>query len=184
MSNDARDAGHALGQLLSANLTAPPAPTIRYGTLLRTTLTAGTLLGDVQLSGGILTGIPMTTACVNAQESDRVIVQTSGHLSTVTGIMARMPLDRAPRCIQGTIVIKPTSSSTRHTLFDQNSWDAATGGWPMGDCVVAVCNGDVRALNVPVIGAGYHDDDNRWYVWLGSASATQFRVNYMIFRRW
>lgn len=43
---------------------------------------------DVSMYGGTLYGIPMTTACRGVAVGDRVIVQTYGHLSTVTGVIA------------------------------------------------------------------------------------------------
>lgn len=48
---------------------------------------------DVSVYGGTLYGLSMTTACRGASVGDRVIVQTYGHLSVVTGVIAH---DNAP----------------------------------------------------------------------------------------
>lgn len=86
--SDARDAGQALGQLLADNLAAPATPTIRYGTLARAYLAGSSLVADVEIAGGTLTGIPVTRAAATATIGDRVIITTYAHLSTVTGLMA------------------------------------------------------------------------------------------------
>lgn len=62
--------------------------TVSYGTVKSVNETAADVRLDVDLHGGTLYGLPMTTACKGVAVGDRVIVQTYGHLSTVTGVIA------------------------------------------------------------------------------------------------
>ena len=56
----------------------------RYGTV---TANNGATL-DVELAGGSVSGVPMTTACVGARAGDRVLLTVDGPLITATGILA------------------------------------------------------------------------------------------------
>lgn len=88
---------------------------------------------------------------------------------------------RVPRMFQGSTVITPSASSTRHTLFTEAQWAAITGtDIDEGHPTVFVANGDVTAQNVSLTGAGYESSTKRWYVWCASAVSTVFRVNYTI----
>lgn len=62
--------------------------TVSYGTVKAVNETGTDVRLDVDLHGGTLYGLPMTTACKGVAVGDRVIVQTYGHLSTVTGVIA------------------------------------------------------------------------------------------------
>ena len=62
--------------------------TVSYGTVKAVNETEADVRLDVDLHGGTLYGLPMTTACRGVAVGDRVIVQTYGHLSTVTGVIA------------------------------------------------------------------------------------------------
>lgn len=62
--------------------------TVSYGTVKAVNETSTDVRLDVDLHGGTLYGLPMTTACKGVAVGDRVIVQTYGHLSTVTGVIA------------------------------------------------------------------------------------------------
>lgn len=62
--------------------------TVSYGTVKAVNETDTDVRLDVDLHGGTLYGLPMTTACKGVAVGDRVIVQTYGHLSTVTGVIA------------------------------------------------------------------------------------------------
>lgn len=62
--------------------------TVSYGTVKAVNETGTDVRLDVGLHGGTLYGLPMTTACRGVAVGDRVIVQTYGHLSTVTGVIA------------------------------------------------------------------------------------------------
>lgn len=62
--------------------------TVSYGTVKAVNETEADVRIDVDLHGGTLYGLPMTTACKGVAVGDRVIVQTYGHLSTVTGVIA------------------------------------------------------------------------------------------------
>ena len=62
--------------------------TVSYGTVKAVNETEADVRLDVDLHGGTLYGLPMTTACKGVAVGDRVIVQTYGHLSTVTGVIA------------------------------------------------------------------------------------------------
>lgn len=62
--------------------------TVSYGTVKAVNETSADVRLDVDLHGGTLYGLPMTTACKGVAVGDRVIVQTYGHLSTVTGVIA------------------------------------------------------------------------------------------------
>lgn len=88
---------------------------------------------------------------------------------------------RVPRMFQGSTVITPSASSTRHTLFTEAQWAAITGtDIDEGHPTVFVANGDINAQNVSLTGAGYESSTKRWYVWCASAVSTVFRVNYTI----
>lgn len=104
-------------------------------------------------------------------------VSIAGSPVTVNGL-------RIPRIYRGSIVVSPTGSSTRHTLFTADQWLAITGS-PItdsntGGAVVTVSNGDVDARNVGCGGAGYSHKNRQWYVYLTSAVSAVFRVNYVI----
>lgn len=81
-------------QQLGAQLAEALAPrrsdlvTVSYGTVKAVNETSTDVRLDVDLHGGTLYGLPMTTACRGVTVGDRVIVQTYGHLSTVTGVIA------------------------------------------------------------------------------------------------
>lgn len=81
-------------QQLGAQLAEALAPrrsdlvTVSYGTVKAVNETGTDVRLDVDLHGGTLYGLPMTTACKGVAVGDRVIVQTYGHLSTVTGVIA------------------------------------------------------------------------------------------------
>lgn len=62
--------------------------TVSYATVKAVNETGTDVRLDVGLHGGTLYGLPMTTACKGVAVGDRVIVQTYGHLSTVTGVIA------------------------------------------------------------------------------------------------
>lgn len=62
--------------------------TVSYGTVKAVNETEADVRLDVDLHGGTLYGLPMTTACKGVAVGDRVIVHTYGHLSTVTGVIA------------------------------------------------------------------------------------------------
>lgn len=62
--------------------------TVSYGTVKAVNETDTDVRLDVDLHGGTLYGLPMTTACKGVAVGDRVVVQTYGHLSTVTGVIA------------------------------------------------------------------------------------------------
>lgn len=87
-----------------------------------------------------------------------------------------------PRMFKGTKVVRPSGTSTRHDLFNATEW-AAIVGEDIGAslAVVFVANGDLRANNVALTGAGWNQNDKLWYVFCGSATGEPFRVNYMIF---
>lgn len=102
-------------------------------------------------------------------------VAINGNPVTVNGC-------RMPRMFKGTKVVTPLSSSNRHDLFTAEQWAAIVGeDIDASTAVVLVANGDLRANNIALTGAGWNQDDKRWYVFCGSATATPFRVNYMIF---
>lgn len=87
-----------------------------------------------------------------------------------------------PRMFKGTKVVTPSATSTRHDLFSATEWAAIVGeDIDATGAVVFVANGDLRANNIALTGAGWNQDDKRWYVFCGSATGAPFRVNYMIF---
>ena len=77
-----RDAGTELAETF-ANRDSSGSRT-RYGTV---TANNGATL-DVELAGGSVSGVPMTTACVGARAGDRVLLTVDGPLITATGILA------------------------------------------------------------------------------------------------
>ena len=62
--------------------------TVSYGTVKAVNETEADVRLDVDLHGGTLYGLPMTTGCRGVASGDRVVVQTYGHLSTVVGVVA------------------------------------------------------------------------------------------------
>ena len=77
-----RDAGTELAETF-ANRDSSGSRT-RYGTVMANN---GATL-DVELAGGSVSGVPMTTACVGARAGDRVLLTVDGPLITATGILA------------------------------------------------------------------------------------------------
>ncbi|WP_417571011.1 hypothetical protein, partial [Parolsenella catena] len=77
-----RDAGTELAETF-ANRDSSGSRT-RYGTV---TANNGATL-DVELAGGSVSGVPMTTACAGARAGDRVLLTVDGPLITATGILA------------------------------------------------------------------------------------------------
>lgn len=87
-----------------------------------------------------------------------------------------------PRMFKGTKVVRPSGTSTRHNLFTATEWASIVGdAIDATTAVVFVANGDLRANNIALTGAGWNEDDKRWYVFCGAATGAPFRVNYMIF---
>ena len=96
-------------------------------------------------------------------------------------------IDNLPEIYSGSIVITPSGSGNRHTLFDQAKWKEITGyGNPEHNYpTVLVANGDTDARNVGMVGAGYSPKNKTWYVYLSSSvnKGDVFRVNYSILIR-
>lgn len=86
----AASVGRDLGLTLSQSLTPAAAPSLRYATVTRIYESGGQILSDLTINGGTLTAVPVTSTCTGAMPGDRVIVETYAHLSTVTGVLARM----------------------------------------------------------------------------------------------
>ncbi len=87
-----------------------------------------------------------------------------------------------PRMFKGTKVVRPSGTSTRHDLFTATEWAAIVGdAIDATTAVVFVANGDLRANNIALTGAGWNEDDKRWYVFCSASTGAPFRVNYMIF---
>lgn len=78
--------------------------TVSYGTVKAVNETSTDVRLDVDLHGGTLYGLPMTTACRGVAVGDRVIVQTYGHLSTVTGVIAH----DNPHSVNGKVFVGTT----------------------------------------------------------------------------
>lgn len=76
----------AAGVQLAETVAAPAAvgTRTRYGTVKA----VGACTLDVELAGGTVSGVPMTTACFGAQVGDRVMLAVDGPLVTATGILA------------------------------------------------------------------------------------------------
>ncbi len=96
-------------------------------------------------------------------------------------------IDNLPEIYAGNIVITPSGSGNRHTLFDQAKWKEITGydnpehNYP----TVLVSNGDTDTRNVGMVSAGYSPQNKTWYVYLSSSvnKGDVFRVNYSILIR-
>ena len=96
-------------------------------------------------------------------------------------------IDNLPEIYAGSIVITPSGSGNRYTLFDQAQWKEITGyddpqhNYP----TVLVSNGDIDTRNVAMVGAGYSQKNKTWYVYLSSSvnNGEAFRVNYSILIR-
>ena len=76
----------AAGVQLAETVAAPAAvgTRTRYGTVRA----VGACTLDVELAGGTISGVPMTTACFGAQVGDRVMLAVDGPLVTATGVLA------------------------------------------------------------------------------------------------
>lgn len=141
--------------------------TDKYATVTRyTTIGPARFIMDVSADGeGIGIGAPAPANGVN-----------------IYGTPVRINGCRMPRMFQGSTVITPSASSTRHTLFTEAQWASITGiDIDEGHPTVFVSNGDINALNVALTGAGYASSTRQWYVWCASAVSGMFRVNYVIF---
>lgn len=77
-----RDAGTELAETFSNR--GSSGSRTRYGTVKANN---GQTL-DVELAGGSVSGVAMTTACVGAKAGDRVLLTVDGPLVTATGILA------------------------------------------------------------------------------------------------
>lgn len=141
--------------------------TDKYATVTRyTTIGPARFIMDVSADGeGIGIGAPAPANGVN-----------------IYGTPVRINGCRMPRMFQGSTVITPSASSTRHTLFTEAQWASITGiDIDEGHPTVFVSNGDINAQNVALTGAGYASSTRQWYVWCASAVSGMFRVNYVIF---
>ena len=89
MNNDAilRQLGDRLGKELGKRQNN--GVNISYGTVKAVNVGSGTVSLNVYVHGGTLYGLPMTTSCKGVKVGDRVMVETYGNLSTVTGVIAR-----------------------------------------------------------------------------------------------
>lgn len=86
----ANDLITALGSRLGESTASAKTNSVHvgYATVSAIHETSSDVKLDVAMYGGTLYGLPMTTACRGVAVGDRVIVQTYGHLSTVTGVIA------------------------------------------------------------------------------------------------
>ncbi|TPF78345.1 hypothetical protein BW12_07105 [Bifidobacterium sp. UTCIF-3] len=87
---DARSMGRRLGLDLIRNI-APTGPSfsLRRATVVSIDLTSGGYTADLTVGGGTLHAIPITVDCLGCGPGDRVLVETYGTQSFVTGIIAR-----------------------------------------------------------------------------------------------
>lgn len=86
---------------------------------------------DVIVDEGELKGIAATTACVGVEVGDRVMVYTSGRLSTVVGVIAKS-LVAAPYVISDFLNgFRAYSSAQVPTLFRQGRIVVMTGAFGM-----------------------------------------------------
>lgn len=85
----ARTAGRKLALDLTRTLTPAPSTSMRLATITRINLTQGAYTADLALAGATLHAIPITTDCLGCSPGDRVIVETYGTRSYVTGRLAR-----------------------------------------------------------------------------------------------
>lgn len=61
----------------------------RVGTIRAVHDTDGYWTADVDMSGGTLYGVQMTTCCLGAAPGDRCVVESYAHMALITGIIAR-----------------------------------------------------------------------------------------------
>lgn len=64
-------------------------PTATIGTIKAVHEYGGTYTADVTVRGADLLGLSMTTGCVLARVGDKCVIETFGHFSFVTGILAK-----------------------------------------------------------------------------------------------
>ena len=144
-----RDAGTELAETF-ANRDSSGSRT-RYGTV---TANNGATL-DVELAGGSVSGVPMTTACVGARAGDRVLLTVDGPLITATGILATAdngPYVRAGVCRFGTLTPGWGGTYTIDTGLDGTVaavvGNASTGtGWTWARFALAEISGGVVKVN-------------------------------------
>ena len=86
-SVDELRAGSRLASLMAAKTSG--GTVTRVGTVAAVKQTNEYWTCDVELSGGTLTDVLMTTDCVGMQVGDRCVLQTYAHVSYVTGVLAR-----------------------------------------------------------------------------------------------
>lgn len=129
----AREMGRQLALQLTAALRPRRAPTLRYGTITGMQQdTDGRLTANVSVAGTVLDTVPVTVDCATARVGDRCVVQTSGNLSTVTGLLASPGTIRPPHVERGTVNITAGSNhigSTKVTFthpFDKTPVIVAT----------------------------------------------------------
>ena len=92
-------AGNRLAEIMPSQVGAEATIT-RIGTINTVYDTGGYWTADVDMSGGTLMGLQMTTDCVGARAGDRCVVETYAKVAIVTGILARPGAD-APPCLSG-----------------------------------------------------------------------------------
>ena len=96
-------------------------------------------------------------------------------------------IDILPDMYCGSITVTAGISGARFALFDQTMWTKITGETDMNrnNPVVLVSNGNVDAVNIGVVGAGYSSADKKWYVYTSGTVNKDwvFRVNYCIIIR-
>lgn len=81
-------AGNRLAEIMPSQVGAEATIT-RIGTINTVYDTGGYWTADVDMSGGTLMGLQMTTDCVGARAGDRCVVETYAKVAIVTGILAR-----------------------------------------------------------------------------------------------
>ena len=137
-----RDAGTELAETF-ANRDSSGSRT-RYGTV---TANNGATL-DVELAGGSVSGVPMTTACVGARAGDRVLLTVDGPLITATGILATA--DNGPyvmgRGVHYRNVVINTDANSRWYWCTESQFQNTFGVKPQ-DALVLISNGDAAAAS-------------------------------------
>lgn len=161
--------------------------TVSYGTVKAVNETKADVRLDVDLHGGTLYGLPMTTACRGVAVGDRVIVQTYGHLSTVTGVIAH----DNPHYVTGKVFIGSTvlrsSAQGGQVLFSSpgNFVEEFGREFDVKRDFVIMYNGDGNTSNYCTIAPEVRSNDGvQEIIAITSGSIGEgqlFRVNWLVY---
>lgn len=128
-------AGNRLAEIMPSQVGAESTIT-RIGTINTVHNTGGYWTADVDMSGGTLYGLQMTTDCVGAAPGDRCVVESYAHMALITGILAR-PGAGDP-CFSWSSTWSGTPSNEPSDGFAEKTQSLTVGGLIMCEVAAAV----------------------------------------------